>query len=105
MHSNSGFIRRQPRRDAGSHDARVLFGVRLLREDGAALAGLPLHERRERLERFAAAFPDAGTLRLSPVTTDRAVVDGWFERVGGALDGVIAKRRDRRIRAARPTRR
>lgn len=67
----------------------------LLREDGAALAGLPLHERRERLERFAAAFPDAGTLRLSPVTTDRAVVDGWFERVGGALDGVIAKRRDR----------
>jgi ATP-dependent DNA ligase len=67
----------------------------LLREDGGALVELPLHERRAHLERFAAAFPIAGTLRLSPVTTDRAVVDVWFERVGGALDGVIAKRRDR----------
>jgi ATP-dependent DNA ligase len=67
----------------------------LLRERGDPLIELPLHERRERLERFAAAFPNAGTLRLSPFTTDRAVVDAWFERVGGALDGVIAKRRDR----------
>jgi ATP-dependent DNA ligase len=67
----------------------------LLREDGNVLVELPLHERRARLERFAATFPNAGTLRLSPVTTDRSVVDAWFERVGGALDGVIAKRRDR----------
>jgi ATP-dependent DNA ligase len=67
----------------------------LLREDGNVLVELPLHERRARLERFAAALPNAGTLRLSPVTTDRSVVDAWFERVGGALDGVIAKRRDR----------
>ncbi len=67
----------------------------LLREDGRELVELPLHERRERLERFTVVFPTAGTLRLSPVTADRAVVDAWFERVGGALDGVIAKRRDR----------
>jgi ATP-dependent DNA ligase len=67
----------------------------LLREDGNVLVELPLHERRARLERFAATLPNAGTLRLSPVTTDRSVVDAWFERVGGALDGVIAKRRDR----------
>ena len=67
----------------------------LLREDDGELIALPLRERRARLERFAAAFPNAGALRLSPVTTGRAVVDAWFERVGGALDGVIAKRRDR----------
>jgi ATP-dependent DNA ligase len=67
----------------------------LLREDGDALVELPLQERRQRLELFSAGFPAKGTLRLSPVTTERAVVDAWFERVGGALDGVIAKRRDR----------
>lgn len=31
-------------------------------------------------------------LRLSPATRDRATVDGWFARVGGALDGIVAKR-------------
>ena len=67
----------------------------LLRENGADIVELALRERRVRLERFAAAFPPAGALRLSPVTTDRAVVDVWFARVGGALDGVIAKRTDR----------
>src|SRR6202022_875372 len=37
---------------------------------------------------------DGVTLRLSPATRDRRVVDDWFARVGGALDGVIAKRAD-----------
>ena len=31
---------------------------------------------------------------LSPATRSRSIVDDWFERVGGALDGVIAKRAD-----------
>ena len=65
----------------------------LLSEDGRDLIALPLAERRERLERFATSF-DGETLRLSPATRDRAVVDDWFARVGGALDGVIAKRAD-----------
>jgi ATP-dependent DNA ligase len=65
----------------------------LLSEDGDDLIALPLHERRQRLERFAAMF-DQNTLRLSPATRDRAVVDEWFARVGGALDGVIAKLAD-----------
>lgn len=67
----------------------------LLREDGTETVELALRERRRRLERFAQRFPPNGTLRLSPATTDRAIVDAWFARVGGALDGVIAKRADR----------
>ncbi len=65
----------------------------LLDEDGIELVELPLSERRARLEAFARQL-DGETLRLSPATRDRAVVDGWFARVGGALDGVIAKRAD-----------
>jgi ATP-dependent DNA ligase len=65
----------------------------LLDEDGHDLVELPLSERRARLEQFAAQL-DGETLRLSPATRDRAVVDEWFARVGGALDGVIAKRAD-----------
>ena len=65
----------------------------LLAADGTDLIALPLSERRERLERFAEVF-DGSTLRLSPATRDRRVVDEWFARVGGSLDGVIAKRAD-----------
>jgi ATP-dependent DNA ligase len=65
----------------------------LLDEAGDDLVEIPLSERRARLETFARQF-DGETLRLSPATRDRAVVDDWFARVGGALDGVIAKRAD-----------
>ena len=65
----------------------------LLHEDGRDLVELPLLERRARLEAFAGKL-DGETLRLSPATRDRAVVNDWFARVGGALDGVIAKRAD-----------
>jgi ATP-dependent DNA ligase len=54
----------------------------------------PLAARRAGLETFARSFPPAGTARLSPATRDRAVVDDWFAHVGGALDGVVAKRLD-----------
>jgi ATP-dependent DNA ligase len=63
-----------------------------LREDGAETLALPLRERRKRLERFARGFAPDEALRLIPATSEREVVDGWFARVGGALDGVIAKR-------------
>jgi ATP-dependent DNA ligase len=49
----------------------------------------PLSDRRAALERDAAAF------RLSPVTADRAVAEGWLEALETAgLDGVVAKRLD-----------
>ncbi len=51
-----------------------------------------LDERRAALERFAADAPP--TLHLSPCTHDRAEAERWLQRTGGALDGVVAKRRD-----------
>jgi len=52
----------------------------------------PLEVRRPQLESFAAHFPAGGLLRLSPATTTRETVDRWFDQVGGALDGVVAKK-------------
>ncbi len=54
----------------------------------------PLEQRRTLLEGFAERFfgGDDARLRLSPATRESATVDDWFARVGGALDGVIAKR-------------
>lgn len=65
----------------------------LLALEGRELVAQPLTDRRAALETMARGF-DGTTVRLSPATRDRAVVDGWFARVGGALDGVIAKRAD-----------
>jgi ATP-dependent DNA ligase len=67
----------------------------IVREGGVDVFTEPLRDRRARLERFARAFPQNGPLRLSPATSDRGVVDAWFAQVGGALDGVIAKRADK----------
>jgi hypothetical protein len=63
----------------------------MLRDAGTLLVDEPLRERCAKLGRFATAFPAGGALRLSPATMDRTVVDDWFARVGGALDGAIAK--------------
>ena len=66
----------------------------LLALDGSDFTTQPLAERRKQLEDFAHSFPSGGRLRLSPATSDRGIVEGWFRRVGGALDGVVAKRID-----------
>ena len=66
----------------------------LLREGERMWYERSLSERRTALERFATIFPRDGRVRLSPATTERAVVDSWFARVGGGLDGVVAKRLD-----------
>jgi ATP-dependent DNA ligase len=57
------------------------------------LSEQPLSTRRAELERFMknAAGP---RLALSPCTIDRRVAEQWFASSGGALDGVVAKRRD-----------
>ncbi len=70
----------------------ILLAFDLLQLDGDTFVEQPLEVRRPALERFAAGFSGQALLRLSPATTSRAVVDGWFDRVGGALDGVVAKR-------------
>ncbi len=61
--------------------------------EGEDIADRPLAERRTALEAFHAAHRSA-MLRLSPFTEDRAVAQRWLAGAGGALDGVVAKRRD-----------
>jgi ATP-dependent DNA ligase len=53
----------------------------------------PLRERRANLEKFARInFKSKESVRLSPATTDLAVAKKWLDKVGGNLDGVVAKR-------------
>jgi ATP-dependent DNA ligase len=65
----------------------------LLSLGGEDLSDRPLSERRSALEKFHAST-DQPQLKLSPATRERDLAIGWLERSGGALDGVIAKRRD-----------
>jgi ATP-dependent DNA ligase len=83
------------RKLAKEYPATLLVFDLLVDADGAALNDRPLHERRRELEQFARRYLNRRQrIRLSPATTKRAVVDAWFAKVGGALDGVIAKRLD-----------
>ncbi|HTV74771.1 MAG TPA: ATP-dependent DNA ligase [Candidatus Acidoferrales bacterium] len=75
----------------------LLFDL-LADENGESLAEEPLRLRRAALERFAArnlgTDAAAGRLVLSPASADRSAVDRWLGGVGGALDGIVAKRLD-----------
>lgn len=74
--------------------ALVLFDC-LMTPDAPNLAAAPLRERRAALEAFHAKVAAvAPGLKLSPYSRDRDEAQGWLERAGGALDGVIAKRLD-----------
>jgi ATP-dependent DNA ligase len=70
----------------------------LLELDGKSLTEQPLSSRREKIEQFFRKNDGEG-LQLSPMTRDRNVALGWLSRSGGALDGVIAKRRDLEYRS------
>lgn len=72
----------------------ILFDL-LAGEDGKALVGLPLSERRPLLEAFVARHVEPkGDIRLSPTTTEAGIAQGWLESAGWTLDGVVAKRLD-----------
>lgn len=69
----------------------VLFDC--LQLEGDVALDAPLAERRALLERLAKlGLPKS--FRLSPRSADLQVAEGWLERSGGALDGIIAKRLD-----------
>jgi ATP-dependent DNA ligase len=71
----------------------IVFDL-LVDKDGRSLVKMPLEERRQELEQFAKRYLKKNqVIRLSPVTEDLSVARKWF-RMGVALDGVIAKRRD-----------
>jgi ATP-dependent DNA ligase len=73
----------------------LLIAFDLLLAGGKSLIALRLEERRRKLEAFAGKyFSAAKRIRLSPAITKLGEAKAWLKRVGGTLDGIIAKRRD-----------
>lgn len=62
----------------------------LVDERGEETYRLPLRERRERLERFGAAY-FKGEVAVSPATGDRHAAESWLAGGVAWFDGVIAK--------------
>ncbi len=80
---------------AAAHPALLIAFDLLANENGASLLAQPLHERRPALAAFAKRyFGKKGAIRLSPATAELKTANKWFDKVGGDLDGVIAKRLD-----------
>ena len=82
------------RKLAAETPAKLILFDCLLTPEGRALPPEPLSTRRGELERFFEASRQPAGLALTPVTRDRTEALGWLERVGEALDGVVAKRLD-----------
>jgi ATP-dependent DNA ligase len=80
---------------ANETPARYIVFDMLVDAEGSDVTGTPLAQRRSALELFAKGYLRGAEIMLSPATSERAQVDEWFARVGNALDGVVAKRRDR----------
>jgi ATP-dependent DNA ligase len=77
---------------AGETPAQLmLFDLLFFRETSYLAA--PLELRRSSLEILHSSEEDENIL-LSPATRDPAVAQNWLDMAGGALDGVVAKRRD-----------
>jgi ATP-dependent DNA ligase len=73
----------------------LLIVFDLLAEGSRSFLDQPLSKRRKALEKFAAAnLKSKAGARLSPATTNLATAKKWFDKAGGDLDGVIAKRLD-----------
>jgi ATP-dependent DNA ligase len=80
---------------AAAHPATFIIFDLLETDSGKSLLEVLLRERRVALEKFAAKnLKSARTIKLAPATTAVAQAKKWFEKVGGNLDGIIAKRRD-----------
>lgn len=80
---------------AAAHPAIFIAFDLLAGPKDKSLLAVPLRERRAALEKFAGKFfPNEKQIRLSPATTDLGKAQKWFKKVGGDLDGLIAKRLD-----------
>lgn len=77
---------------AAAHPAMMIVFDLLGDEEDRSLLSVPLRERRKRLEQFMSAhLKGKSSIRLSPATTHLPTANKWFEKVGGDLDGVIAR--------------
>jgi ATP-dependent DNA ligase len=81
---------------AAAHPARLMLFDLLADERGRSLTGLPLEERRKRLEAFARRYlAPRRHILLSEATRRIATARSWLADGGhGDLDGVVAKRLD-----------
>jgi ATP-dependent DNA ligase len=80
---------------ADAHPATFILFDLLMDERGNVLLENPLSQRRAALEKFAwKNLRSARAIKLSPATTSLVQAKKWFAKVGGNLDGVIAKRLD-----------
>lgn len=83
------------RKLAAEHPAMFVIFDLLAGERGKSLIGLPLKERRRRLETFADKYLDGRPeMRLSPASVELRNAKKWFKSAGGNLDGIVAKRVD-----------
>ncbi|HKI02869.1 MAG TPA: ATP-dependent DNA ligase [Thermoanaerobaculia bacterium] len=88
IHPAESRIRKLARETPASYQA---FDV-LVDGKGKSVAGLPLEERRQALEKLFAELPEGGSVMLSPATADRALAERWIQELGASgLDGVVAK--------------
>lgn len=80
------------RKLSAAHPSLYIAFDLLVDSEGKSLLKLPLRERRNALETFAARyFPRDKTVRLSPATTSIKTARKWLSQVGTDLDGIIAK--------------
>jgi ATP-dependent DNA ligase len=83
------------RKLAAEHPAMFVIFDLLASERGKSLIGLPLKDRRRRLEAFADKYLDGRPeVRLSPASGELRSAKKWFKSAGGNLDGIVAKRVD-----------
>ncbi len=78
----------------------ILFDC-LADSDGNSLMAAPLSRRRTALEDLVVAAGKSSVLRLTPYTRSVEEAQRWLDRVGGALDGVVAKKLDGRYQAGK----
>ena len=80
---------------AAAHPALFIAFDLLADTAGESLLEVSLRERRKHLEDFAKKnLKKKSTVRLSPATTKLVTARKWLEKVGGNLDGVMAKQLD-----------
>ncbi len=80
---------------AGKYPATYVVFDMLVDEQTRPVYQTALNERRAALDAFAHKYlTNQPRFKVSPATTDHRVVERWYSSVGGALDGIIAKRTD-----------
>ena len=80
------------RKLSASTPATLMCFDLLVDQNGKDLTGLPLTQRREKLEKFFRNIPSAGMIRLSPASLERSQAQKWMRELASmGIDGIIAK--------------